>query len=107
MSVFTETTGLVEFMQEKGFASVELLHNTKTDSRFVSFNKGKLTARVANNVEAITRDLARDLAISWFTPEDGDSPSFMLHLRGESSAEVLSTFSLEEEPAKEVAIDKV
>ena len=103
MSVFTETTGLVEFMQEKGVNSVELLHNSKTDSRFVSFNKGKITARVANNVEAITRDLA----ISWFTPEDGDSPSFMLHRRGESSAEVLSTFSLEEEPAKEVAIDKV
>jgi hypothetical protein len=102
MSVFTKTTGLVAFMQANGIKDVKLLKNNKTGSNFVSFDGGSITARIANNVNA----LSADLAISWFTPEDEGEPSWMVHVQGTSSAEVLSTFSLDS-VAEKTPIDQI
>lgn len=89
MSVFSATQNLLDFCKNQGVKAIELLNNEKTGSNFVSFDKGRITARVGKNVDK----LSWDLSISMFTPEDGDA-SLMVHLTGESSATVLDTLKL-------------
>ena len=95
MSVFSETQNLLDFFNANSFSKVALMDNAEKGTKFISFDSGKLTARVANNVE----ELSWDLSISMFTPEDGD-PSLMVHLTGESSATERSVLTA---PVKETA----
>jgi len=95
MSVFSQTQNLVEFMNAKGYKGAELLNNESTGANFISFDKGTLVARVGKDITA----LSADLSISYFTPEEGEA-SWMVHRKGESSATVLSTFSLEADLTK-------
>ena len=79
MSAFEKTMSIGAHAQENGLSTIELIENPKTGKLFGKDNKGN-TYRVSEKVEK----LDNSLAVSWFTPEDGDA-SYMIHPAGQSN----------------------
>lgn len=88
MATFEKTTDLVPFMKAKGLSTAVIKRNPATGKRFV-LTDTDLSMRVAEKVTEVTADLA----VSWFAPEDGE-PSWLLHTKGDSPLETLSSFSI-------------
>ena len=88
MATFEKTTDLVPFMKANGLSRAEIKRNPATGKRFV-LTDTDLSMRVAEKVV----DVTADLAVSWFAPEDAE-PSWLLHTKGDSPLETLSSFSI-------------
>lgn len=86
MSTFSKTQNIGAYASANGITKFDILKNPKNGNLFAVDSKGN-TLRLAKDITALTADLA----ISWFTPEDGD-PSYMIHRAG-AGAEVVSTIS--------------
>lgn len=92
MSTFSKTMDLIPFMKANGI-------NTISKATFKETGlKGFITdvdvrGRISHKVDKITKENAHDLAVSWFTPEDGE-PSWMVHPKGSGGLEVTSSFSI-------------
>lgn len=79
MSAFENTKTIGAHAQELGLSTIELIENPKTGKLFGKDSKGN-TYRISEKVEK----LDNNLAVSWFTPEDGDA-SYMIHPAGQSN----------------------
>ena len=86
MSTFSKTQNIGAYANANGISKFEILKNPKTGNLFAVDSAGN-TLRLAKDI----KELTADLAISWFTPEDGD-PSYMIHRQG-AGAEVVSTLT--------------
>lgn len=86
MSTFSKTQNIAAYAAANGVTKFDILKNPKNGNLFAVDSKGN-TLRLAKDIT----ELSNELAISWFTPEDGDA-SWMIHRQG-SGAEVVSTLS--------------
>jgi hypothetical protein len=86
MSTFSKTQNIGAYASANGITKFDILKNPKNGNLFAVDSKGT-TLRLAKDITA----LSNDLAISWFSPEDGD-PSWMIHKAGQG-AEIVSTLS--------------
>jgi hypothetical protein len=86
MSTFSKTQNIGAFASAQGITKLDILKNPKTGSLFAVDSKGN-TLRIAKDITVLTSELA----VSWFSPEDGDA-SYMIHKAG-AGAEVVSTLS--------------
>lgn len=92
MAKFEKTQNIVSFMQANNATGVNIVAGANPEApregAFASFNNGT-TARLSKNVET----LSKDLAVSWFVPEDGEA-SWMIHPQGESGRATLDSFAI-------------
>lgn len=86
MSTFSKTQTIGAFASAQGITKLDILKNPKTGSLFAVDSKGN-TLRIAKDITVLTSELA----VSWFSPEDGDA-SYMIHKAG-VGAEVVSSLS--------------
>lgn len=96
---FENTKSLEGFMKAGGIVKLDLAKNPNTGKFFVSATDsegGTSTMRVSNKLAeelARTGKFTGEEKVSWFTPADGEEPSFMLHPEGELTPAIAS-FSL-------------
>lgn len=94
MATFEKTISITAYAEANGLSSMELIENPKNGKIFAKDSKG-CTYRVSDKVT----ELSGDLAISWFTPEDGEA-SYMIHPQGQSN--VVSTLNFGKTPVASV-----
>lgn len=80
MSVFTKQLPLKAFLQENNCTTINLVRNPNTDKVFFDAGNG-IQGRVSNKITK----LSLEQYVSWFTPDDGGEPSWMLHTQDRSN----------------------
>lgn len=92
MATFENTQDIVSFMKANGLTTLSLVDKDKTrpteTGRFIATNNPDVKLVPAKDIDAIDKTMA----VSWFTPEDGE-PFWMLHKRS-GNRETLDTFSI-------------
>ena len=98
--MFSKTQSLQAFAYANGITSVEKVLNPNTGKKFIATNTD-ITMRVADKVHDDLQ--GQDYSVSWFTPEDGGEPSWMLHTTG--TANVLGKLSFAAAPVAARVVD--
>jgi len=100
MATFEQTRNIMSIINSENI-SFDIILNENTGKLFGKDTNGR-TYRLSDKVTV----LAEDLAVSWFTPEEGE-PSWMIHPQGK--ANVVSTLgpkSAVSAPAAKVDLTK-
>jgi hypothetical protein len=98
--MFSKTQTLQAFAYANGITSVEKVLNPNSGKKFIATNTD-ITMRVSDKVNDDLQ--GQNYSVSWFTPEDGGEPSWMLHLTG--TANVLGSLSFAPAPVAARVVD--
>lgn len=91
MATFEKTTNISAFATQNKIVNMSIMENNETKAHSVLVVKADGTQefyRVSNKVKQLTSELA----VSWFTDDDGKS-SWMVHPRGEGKLKTLSSLN--------------